>query len=253
VNSEARQNLQNLIHQLPGFAGYKLDWEVSTGSTNDDLKQSGAEGNWQRILASDYQTGGRGQFDRRWHSDAGSALLFSFSGVGHDQFPLSLQLGSSVAEAIKELAEFPELWLKWPNDIFLGSGKLGGILVESFIEGAKRNFVAGIGINFAVPAAIPGAAAIQQKEIDRADLLFRILRQFASNRHLEPTLQVKRWENHAGQFFSSDFMCEEYGKNEKPSSVRPKGLNSDGSLTVLKSGTRLKLYSAHLTIISPEY
>ncbi|MEW6708926.1 MAG: biotin--[acetyl-CoA-carboxylase] ligase [Candidatus Riflebacteria bacterium] len=253
MNSTTRLYLQNLIRRLPDFAGYVFDWVDSTGSTSDDLRKSGAEGNWQRILAADYQSAGRGQFDRRWHSDAGSALLFSFSGFDHGRFPISLQLGSSVAEAIKGMAEVPDLWLKWPNDIFLGSGKLGGILVESFIEGTKRNFVAGIGINFAVPSAIPGAAAIQHKEIDRADLLFRILRQFAINRHLEPILQVKRWENNAGNFFSSDFMCEEYGKNEKPSSVRPKGLNGDGSLTVLKSGTRLKLHSAHLTIISPEY
>ncbi|MFZ5950425.1 MAG: biotin--[acetyl-CoA-carboxylase] ligase [Candidatus Rifleibacteriota bacterium] len=252
MNPESRQRLQNQIRQLPGFAEYQFDWEISTGSTSDDLRKSGAEGNWQRILAADYQTAGRGQFTRRWHADSGNALLFSFSGIDEGVFPLSLQLGSSVAEALREMAEFPDLWLKWPNDIFLGSGKLGGILVEGFVKGVQRNFVAGIGINFAVPSSIPGAAAIYHSEIDRADLLFRILRQFALNRHLEPKLQVERWENHAGPFFSSDFWCEEYGGNEKPSSVQPKGLNDDGSLTVLKSGARLKLHSAHLAIISPE-
>ena len=38
---------------------------------------------------------------------------------------------------------FPDLWLKWPNDLYLGEGKIGGVLTNRL----KNFYVAGIGVN----------------------------------------------------------------------------------------------------------
>jgi BirA family biotin operon repressor/biotin-[acetyl-CoA-carboxylase] ligase len=42
----------------------------------------------------------------------------------------------------------PKIDLRWPNDLLIGAGKVGGILVETKTSGGEVNFaVAGIGIN----------------------------------------------------------------------------------------------------------
>ncbi len=59
---------------------------------------------------------------------------------------LSLAAGVSLAESLH-----PMVQLKWPNDLWLGDCKLGGILIEtlSFGEGggSRRYAVIGVGIN----------------------------------------------------------------------------------------------------------
>ena len=61
---------------------------------------------------------------------------------------LSLVLGVAVANALEQLG-VPAVRLKWPNDIFLPAGKLGGILVElqGELEEGVVQVIAGIGLN----------------------------------------------------------------------------------------------------------
>lgn len=66
---------------------------------------------------------------------------------------LTLAAGIGVCEAIKHNADI-DIWLKWPNDIFVGTRKLGGILTEA-VTGASGELdavVAGVGLNINVPA-----------------------------------------------------------------------------------------------------
>ena len=44
------------------------------------------------------------------------------------------------------------LRLKWPNDLWLGQAKLGGILIETAALGERRYAVVGVGINIKEPA-----------------------------------------------------------------------------------------------------
>ena len=42
----------------------------------------------------------------------------------------------------------PKLKLKWPNDLYYGDQKLGGILIENSLSGAKiQHSIIGIGLN----------------------------------------------------------------------------------------------------------
>ncbi|PCM42862.1 biotin--[acetyl-CoA-carboxylase] ligase [Marinobacter sp. ANT_B65] len=104
------------------------------------------------VAIADCQTMGRGRRGRPWRSPRGENLYLSagltFQGGFSALDGLSLALGVAVAETLEELG-VPGVRLKWPNDIFLPDGKLGGILVElqgELQEGVVRVIV-GIGIN----------------------------------------------------------------------------------------------------------
>lgn len=104
------------------------------------------------VTIADGQTMGRGRRGRAWLSPRGENLYLSAGLTFYGGFAaldgLSLVLGVAVAEVLEGLG-VPGVKLKWPNDIFLPEGKLGGVLVElegELQEGTVR-VVAGIGIN----------------------------------------------------------------------------------------------------------
>jgi len=111
------------------------------------------------IVIADHQTAGRGRLDRRWESPPGTALLVSF--VLPPNPILSLAAGVAAAEA----CGVGIVRLKWPNDLLLGGGKVGGVLVEA----TPTKAICGIGIN--LTWAPKGAARLNQ---DRDQLLEKL-------------------------------------------------------------------------------
>jgi BirA family biotin operon repressor/biotin-[acetyl-CoA-carboxylase] ligase len=60
---------------------------------------------------------------------------------------LTLAAGIGVCEALKATTGL-DIWLKWPNDIFVGRRKLGGILTEAVTSGSRVDaVVVGVGLN----------------------------------------------------------------------------------------------------------
>lgn len=104
------------------------------------------------VVIADCQTSGRGRRGRAWQSPRGENLYLSMGLTFHGGFGildgLSLVLGVAVANALERLG-VPKVGLKWPNDIFLSDGKLGGILVElqGELEEGVVQVIAGIGLN----------------------------------------------------------------------------------------------------------
>ena len=104
------------------------------------------------LLAADYQAAGRGRHGRRWHSARGAGICFSLR--RRMQRPLreiagaSLAAGVAVARALRA-AGATGIALKWPNDLLAASGaKLGGILIETRVQGGSVVAVIGIGVNY---------------------------------------------------------------------------------------------------------
>ena len=146
-------NLAELETALAGsiFAG-KLHFSPSTGSTNTDaLHAARAGAPHGSVYFTDEQLAGRGRGDHGWHSPAGEGLYASIllrAPIPAVRLPLlPLAAGLAAAEAIRAASGLA-VDRRWPNDLFLGARKTGGILVESKIEaGAAAFAVAGIGIN----------------------------------------------------------------------------------------------------------
>lgn len=112
---------------------------------------------------ADLQTGGKGRSGREWISRPGN--LFA-SYVLQTAVPiasahqLSLVAGVAVFDALVMCGagKHHGLRLKWPNDILLGTAKVGGILVESSTLPGRRDLTAviGVGLNLAVHPDIEG-------------------------------------------------------------------------------------------------
>ncbi len=122
-------------------------------STNAEvIRQIGRGGAGMPVVIADCQTAGRGRRGRVWQSPRGENLYLSMGLTFHGGFGvldgLSLVLGVAVANALEGLG-VPRIGLKWPNDIFLPDGKLGGILVElqGELEEGVVQVIAGIGLN----------------------------------------------------------------------------------------------------------
>jgi BirA family biotin operon repressor/biotin-[acetyl-CoA-carboxylase] ligase len=104
------------------------------------------------VFFADLQTAGKGQMGKKWESESHQNLLLSVIlnvsslHIGH-QFALSAAIALSCWDFLS-LYIPSELTIKWPNDIYWGDRKAGGILIENQISGGIWTFaIAGIGIN----------------------------------------------------------------------------------------------------------
>jgi BirA family biotin operon repressor/biotin-[acetyl-CoA-carboxylase] ligase len=122
---------------------------ISTNRVALDLARSGeAEG---ALVVADYQTRGRGRLDRDWSSPAGKDLLFTLvlrpAGEPTAVLPITLVFSTAVSIALSHLLGI-EVGVKWPNDMIVRGGKIGGILAEGVTVTERSSFVVlGTGIN----------------------------------------------------------------------------------------------------------
>ena len=133
---------------------------AETGSTNTEIKNRirlSCDPVFE-VICADRQTAGRGRLGRSFFSPAGGIYFsasFPLCGKERDPAFLSLLAGLAAAETLeKTCGAFVRL--KWPNDLYLGEKKLGGILTEYLPD--RSTAIVGIGINTALSAAeIPEA------------------------------------------------------------------------------------------------
>jgi len=115
------------------------------------------------LVVADHQRRGRGRSGNRWESGREAGLWMTLIERPTDARVinvLSLRLGLVLAEALQGFTDQP-VRLKWPNDAFLGDGKVAGILVEARWRDTVVDWIAiGIGINRSVPTQVPGTAAL---------------------------------------------------------------------------------------------
>jgi BirA family biotin operon repressor/biotin-[acetyl-CoA-carboxylase] ligase len=109
-----------------------------------------------RVAATLNQTAGRGRYGKKWLSPPGSGLCLSIAYTfvrEPENLPaLTLAIGLGVIKAL-QVCGVDGVMLKWPNDLVLNGGKLGGILTEAHASGTKTiSIVTGIGVNIDVGA-----------------------------------------------------------------------------------------------------
>lgn len=126
----------------------------SIGSTNTvALEHLMSDQRPGAVFIAEEQTAGRGRRGRQWLAPFGMGLYASITWVFEDGIGalegLSLAVGLAVAKALSCYG-VPDVGLKWPNDIMVGSAKLGGILIEMQMDGDGRCLVViGVGLNLA--------------------------------------------------------------------------------------------------------
>ena len=177
--------LQNsaITGKLSGYWRVNILDEIP--STQSEIKKQSPE-NWD-LLATEFQSSGRGRLDRTFEAAPQSALTFSIyiepKAEKAEWSFLTLLAGLSVHEALQALDSQLELGLKWPNDSFIGGKKCGGMIAQA----TKKGVVIGIGINVgmtseelpvkdATSLALEGCAIL-----DRNTILASIINHFEIN------------------------------------------------------------------------
>jgi len=135
-------------YQLKAGVTWHVEWHDKVTSTNDVARQTGSEGS-HRIVIADYQTHGRGQHGRRWHSKPNENILASF--VIPSPYGLHGGIRSMAAAlCIHNVLQCNTIqsFFKWPNDVLVNGAKIAGVLIEA----APHRLIIGIGINVHWPA-----------------------------------------------------------------------------------------------------
>jgi BirA family biotin operon repressor/biotin-[acetyl-CoA-carboxylase] ligase len=165
-----------------------------TESTNDLAWEAAGRGAAEGfVVFAERQTKGRGQYGRRWESAPYLGLSFSIllrPALTLAESPkLTLELAESIAATIRRETEL-EPTIKAPNDIYVGTRKVAGILVEgrTATDGTYQA-VAGIGINVNqtlddfpehLRETAGSLAMVAGKRFSRAELAIALLQRLSS-------------------------------------------------------------------------
>jgi BirA family biotin operon repressor/biotin-[acetyl-CoA-carboxylase] ligase len=207
------------------------------------------------VIATEFQSAGRGRLDRTFEADKSVSLLFSFyiepKRPREDWGWIPLLAGVSLEQVLNREQEV--FATKWPNDVLSVNskrdGKVAGILVEAMGEGV----VIGIGINVSMNTQelpVPSASSLKLlgiEQLDRNIYLADILKEFANI--------LQRWEKfedfseiYAKNSSTIGKKVEVHGSDSKIQSGLAAGIGSHGELVLadgshIYSGDVLHLFS----------
>lgn len=122
-------------------------------STNGQARRMLEQGEINKTtwIQAEDQYQGKGQGKNSWESEpgqnvTGSLVIFPSGVLPENQFDLSIMASLAVCDMLELFLE--KVQIKWPNDIYVGSKKIGGLLVEHSILGQEiSNSIIGIGLN----------------------------------------------------------------------------------------------------------
>lgn len=186
----SRLSMAHVTDRTAGSAfGRSYRYYDEIESTNVEAKSLATSGAPEgTVVIAETQTAGRGRLGRRWTSPAGKGLLFSAllrpDLPMSDAHMLTLVAACAAAGAIESLVD-AAVGIKWPNDLFIGDRKVGGILLEVAGEQDEVDWiVVGIGVNVnteysELPVALRKTATSLKMAtgapVDRSELLARLL------------------------------------------------------------------------------
>lgn len=182
------------------YSGMKFEDKIfvfdEVTSTQELAKQylSSHEFKQPLIFVANNQTEGHGRRGRNFYSPSDTGLYFSLilPNPSHDILKIGLLTTSTAVAVVKVLEQFykdKNFQLKWVNDIYLGTYKVGGIITEAALDlesSSAGNFIMGIGLNLSTkdfPADLSEKAQGINPEfkIDRNQLLAEMAKEVINN------------------------------------------------------------------------
>lgn len=175
LSSDVQKRIANLV------------WLESVDSTQNYLRRhlvftADQDDQPYQVCLADYQTQGRGRRGQRWQALPGDSLLLSLAWSVND---VTKWQGVNLAAAVEAHAVLSQycsgLKLKWPNDIYHASNKVGGLLVDSFpADNMRGHLIMGIGLNIqqapvVAKQSVTSLQALSTQPIDRVTLASELL------------------------------------------------------------------------------
>jgi BirA family transcriptional regulator, biotin operon repressor / biotin---[acetyl-CoA-carboxylase] ligase len=133
-------------------AGHRVVHFERIDSTNSEARRLAEAGERGPLwIWSDEQTGGRGRQGRAWVSEPGNlyvTCLFQTAAPASAAAQISFVAAIAVHELVSGLLPKAGFFLKWPNDVLMGSAKFCGLLAE-VVDTSPTRIALGCGINLA--------------------------------------------------------------------------------------------------------
>lgn len=235
----------NIMEAL--FTGKNIIHLTETESTNiyamDVLaKTNPSEGT---CVLADYQTGGRGQIGRYWNSEASKNILVSYIFYPnalqvHHQFFLNVISGLAVRDVVASFAI--NVYIKWPNDIYVDDRKIAGILVQNTLrESFIKSTVIGIGLNVnqtIFPIDIPNPTSLALLSDSDVDIDLHTVLALLSSRLEFYYLQLKNGHYNS---LTENYLKHLYRKDEWAVFLDINGQIFSGKITGIDDQGRLKI------------
>lgn len=137
------------------------------------------------VVIAKNQVHGKGQRGNTWESESGKNLTFSVLLKPNlpidEQFLLSQTAALGIYDFLIE-KNIEQVAIKWPNDIYVGSQKIAGILIENTLTANKiTNCIVGIGFNvnqtqFSPTINATSLALLTEKTFELEHLLNELLK-----------------------------------------------------------------------------
>ena len=237
------------------FVGQNLIRLSEVDSTNNFLKTKASnseplpEGT---VIMADNQFAGRGQQGNIWHTEPGLNLTFSlylcpsFLPITR-QFMLNMAISIGVRNALLGLTG-SGLKVKWPNDLYYGNQKLGGMLIENILAGSSyKASIIGIGINV-------NQVLFGPEVLGRATSLYEILQQDVNLiwllaeicRHIEQQylkLKQGKYESLTQDYVGGLYRFEEFARYRQNGEVfegRIVKVTDSGMLVIVTGGQEME-------------
>lgn len=169
-------------------------------STNDLAKEDSNiffDPQKTNLILCEEQTNGRGRNKNIWTNPQKGESLISSWILFTDQFPkpiLTVRVGLALYSALKKTWPKLHLSLKAPNDIYINSKKVAGILIETIQQESSINksnikIIIGIGLNvFSSPETLTTASSIAKE--------------------LEASITPEDWNNFLNLFYRELLNCK---------------------------------------------
>jgi len=181
--------------------------QESLESTNTSLLEEARNGaNQGRVIIAENQSAGRGRKNRAWESPPYKNISLSILLTPPTLQPTLTLLASLAFCKVLKNEGVSDIWLKWPNDLWIKNKKIAGILSEA----NSSHLVLGLGLNvnsklsdFSEPlrSQVSSLYLETQKVWDRSELTGKLLASFAE--HYKIFLKQgflpfkKEWEKHS--------------------------------------------------------
>lgn len=129
----------------------KLIFFETTDSTNTYAKLNIENLEDKTVIYTNFQTKGRGRFDRTWVNLGPDNIYMSIVLKPSEKFEqtysnLTQYLSVCLCRLLEDFGLKPEI--KWPNDVLIKNKKVSGILAEAVFKGQSfKGIVLGIGVN----------------------------------------------------------------------------------------------------------
>lgn len=156
---ERNVHFMNMKMSFNGFEILLFDELKSTNAFLHDRISAGIDID-DTVIVARHQTAGKGMGENRWESQDGKNLLFSIALnvsflKAEEQFKISQAVAIAILNVISlkliissNSSNSSNSFIKWPNDIYINSRKLAGMLIQNTISGMMmQTSIVGIGLN----------------------------------------------------------------------------------------------------------